>query len=317
METIEQIASTIRVVKEGKTHKAAPHITDGLVASKTPTRTGLVELTPQQALSIRVERVAYNGQVTGYQRMVTNLPHVRKIANAVIRGESIDPVTLGLDGGFLYAVDGHNRILAHIIARKPIRAIIEPMTYKERAARFAAQRFTQKLTADNLVLASNDKIANYIKDAIASEAHVWHPLVGLTGSPRHLSPSAAYDILVRYTLGIVGMGGSLGIKMDSLRIGKADLRDAPELSTMLLAIGTKQSNPLAYRPATIRALTDVAVMAVVRGNKNRNPLIERWCRHMPTFDWHAYAWATRMADIRPPLIAHWNKRLSPAQKISG
>lgn len=317
METIEQIASTIRVVKEGKSHKAAPHITDGLVASKPPNKTGLVELTPQQALSIRVERVAYNGQVVGYQRMHTNLNHVRRIANAILKGDSIEPVTLGLDGGYLYAVDGHNRILAHIIAKRPIRAVVDPMTYKERAARFAAQRYTQTLTSDNLVLASNDKIAGYIKDAIASEAHVWHPLVGITGSPRHLSPSAAYDILARYTLGLTGVSGSLGLKMPPARIARAELKDAPELATMLLSIGTKQTNPLAYRPATVRALTDVSVLAIVRGDKNRKPLIERWCRHMPLFDWHAYAWATRMADIRPPLIAHWNKRLSPAQKISG
>jgi hypothetical protein len=317
METIGDIAKTIRsVAPTGKAHKGTPFITEGMTPRNTPTKTGLVEITPEQALAIRVERVGFNGEVTGYQRPITNMTHVRRIAAAISKGRAVEPVTLGLDGGNLYAVDGHHRILAHVLARKPLRAVVDPMTYKQRAERFAAQRYRSNLTADNLVLASSDKIANYIKAAISHPDHPWHPLVGMTGNNKHISPNLAYECVGRYCAGIIGGGGSLVMRMPSERIMQLDLDQSSELAKMFLSVGTKLTNPYAYRPATARAFTDVAVLAIIRAERGRTQLIERWCRHMPGFDWQAYGWATRTADMRPALIAHWNKRLAAAQKIS-
>lgn len=317
--TIGEICEAIPQVKNGKLAPNAKFIpvSEGLIVRNAPTKSGLVQITPNQALGILVERVTVNGAVDGYQRNHFST-HARKIARALERGEDVGEVTLGLDGGKLYATDGQHRLIACVISRKPVWAVIRPMTKDKRADRFVSQRSARRVNADTIVLAGRNSIQSYIKDAIAARknggAHPWAEIVGEKHTSITMSPNVAYGALLAYTFGVFA-SGSLN-QFDTERINKTfKPKVGDELAQIFLTFGTKQTNPLAYRPAALRAITNASVAAYVRTGKRPDDFA-RWQKHMAAFDWPGYAWLTRSNDITHQLIVHWNKRLGPDRKVS-
>jgi hypothetical protein len=324
METIFEIAQGISQKSgAGKANKYSTSIVDGLTPVPTPRRTGIVELTREQALSIRVERVNFNdATVGGYQRPRTNLKKVWQISDMITRGGYVPKVELGLDGGFLYAVDGHHRILGHIIAGKPFLADVTPMTYAQRVEAFAVQRFQSKISADNLVLAADDKVSAYVRDAIENPDNPFHSLIGFTSSATKISPGMGWSIMARYSAKIVGSSISIGSHhafTQSLRsLSNKDVAtDCEELARLLACLGSKRANPIAFKPAALGSILDLAVVAIARKPQPHEYLVKRWISHMPAFPWKEHAHlAARSGELRAPLVHHWNKRLSEANKVT-
>jgi hypothetical protein len=322
MQTIYDIAQTIRVTSPtGKVGKSAPSIVEGKTPHKAPSKTGLITLTPNQILNVRVERLSLNGVVDGYQREHT-LSHCRRIAHKIQAGATIAPPTLALDGGHLYAVDGQHRCLGAVIAWKPLTVIVESLTKTQRSERFTDQRLAIRPSSDVVVLAGNDPVSKYLKDAIEAETSgVEHPLAGLVGfhsNTNHVGAGTMHQLVSSYINNNVGAGAVVRAWMQlslSEQRSRFSTELADEFALLIRAFGPKSmAHPVIHRPGTLRALTDIAVMAVRRSPK-KNEDIQRWQRRMPQFDWSGATWATRHMEIRPILTAWWNKRLPEGRKV--
>lgn len=320
MQTIEDIANTILKVdpRTGKVTNARKRISiaEGMTKRKPPLKPGLVDLTPEQALAVYVERVSVDGEgaVAGYQRRLT-IQHARRIARALAAGKDVGEVTLGLDNERLFATDGQHRLIACVIAKRPIKAVIRPMTKPQRAERFASQSQAKRVTADVLVLAGANPIHRYVQRAVASRSsgrdHTWANLVGEKSNLDVMGPSVAYQALVSYTTNNMV---AHSIAADDPRIGAFTAEVGDELAQLLHTFGTKRTNPLAFRPVAIRAIAATAVLAIMRTGRHSED-VARWTRHMAGFDWMGYAYLKRGPDITEHLVKHWNKRLSANKKI--
>lgn len=319
MKTVGDICDEIyRLGADGRVpQKGRIPVTRGLTKRAAPTKPGLVQITPEQALSVIIEHVSVNGTVEGYQRK-TNVGHARRIARALERGEDVGEVSLGLDGGRLLAPDGQHRLIGCVISRKPIWAVIRPMTTDARAKRFASQQQARRVSAEVLAMASSGAIQRYIQDAVVARKngtdHAWAKLVGAHNSAYVMGPHVAVSALTNYTLGL--RGSNHVNRVDEVRLNAAfNAKLGDELAQLLLTFGTKSTNPLAFRPSAVKAIADAAVLVIFKqGRKPQD--IARWERHMASFDWSGYAWVKSQRELSLFLIRHWNKRLGLDKKIS-
>lgn len=292
-------------------------VTKGLAIRDAPKKQGLVQITPEQALSIIVERVTVNGSIDGYQR-VQDITHARRIAAALRRGEDLAEVSLALDGNAVYADDGAHRLIACVIARKPIWATIRRRSSEQRAARFASQQKARRVGADVLALSSSTAIHRYVQDAVVARKngleHPWVPLVGAKNTSAVMGPHLAVSALANYSLAV--RGNNLLQRLDEQRIDEAfKPAQGEELARLFLTFGTKSTNPLAFRPAAVRAVADAAVTVIARQGWKKQD-VDRWTRHMASFDWAGYAWVRSSRELASVLIRHWNKRLSEDKRVA-
>lgn len=319
MQTFKEICDEIYKVDEktGKVPLRHPTpITQGMLVKNPPIKEGLVQITPEQALGIYIERLSVNGEIEGYQR-VQALPSARQIARLLRAGGEIPEVSLALDSGRVFADDGATRILGCIIARKPIWAVIRKRDYSARKKRFASQHMQRRISADVLALANDGIIFRYIQEAVVArkngQDHPWARIVGAKNSSIVMSPHVAVLSLTNYVLAI---RGNSSMRPEEERLRSAFSADKGiQLARVLLAFGTKSTNPLAFRPFAIRAITDAAVMIVAREGYRESD-VQRWERHMVSFDWSGYAWVRSSRELATQLIRHWNKRLGPDSRIA-
>lgn len=284
----------------------------GLKPTKPPTKTGLVQLTPEQAAGVFVEQVSANGLVEGYQRE-TFAVHAKKMAQALLDGDDLSEVTLAIDGGRVYAVDGQHRLVASVIARRSVWATIRPMTLARRAERFSNQNKARRVNVNVIVLASSNPIASYVKEAVGGNPdNPWSSLIGERSTDTKIGPGLANEIITTFCFGAMGRGSNRNPTAADFK--KFNRKRADELHALIAVAGSKRSNPSAFRPPSIRAMAAAAVICVARA-EDEKAAFGRWLRHMPSFDWIGYAYLTKEMDIRAALIRHWNKRLSPSSKV--
>lgn len=317
MLTVKEICDEIKKTeKHGKAMPNSVAVTRGMTIREAPKKEGLVQITPEQALSIYIERLNVNGAVEGYQR-VQDVNRCRRIADVLASGKDIAEISLGLDSGKLFCDDGGHRLIACVIARKPIWAVIRKRSFGARAERFANQRFARRVNADVLALAADGAIERYIQDAVVVRKnggdHPWATLVGHKNTQAVIGPAAAVGALTNYTLSIRGTSNH-----PSSALARASEMFSPaigeELARLYLAFGTKSTNPLAFRPIAIRAIADTAVLVIAREGRKATD-IQRWERHMSSFDWSGFAWVRSSTELVSVLIRHWNKRLGFDKKI--
>lgn len=317
MQTMYELCKQVKQTsKAGKATKTSPSIVEGLVVEKPPLKTGLVQLTPGQILGCYVERLEYNDRIGGYQRDF-KLPHVRRIAAAMARGAEVPEIALGLDGQRVFIDDGQQRACAAVIARKPLYAVIRIRSAEERRRRFGLQAQQRRISADVLALAGEGPAVDYVRAALEAKSqgrpHPWAELAGETGDHGQIGPHLFLQIVSAYALGLLVSPSALEMPVVEQR--KAFRTEhADELAGLIRVFGTRHTNPLAYRNAAVRAITDTAVLAV-RRNPAPADAAKRWARHMVTFDWAGHAWLTTNRPLRGVLVAHWNKRLAAASKI--
>lgn len=319
MPTIKEICDELYQLdpRTGKTPLRNPTpITKNMVIRAAPKKVGLVQITPEQALSIIVERVTVNGKIDGYQR-VQDQWQARRIAAALSRGEDIAEVSLALDKGNVYADDGAHRLMASVIAKKPVWGVIRERSPEQRAARFTNQSKARRPGSDVLALSGGSAIHRYIQAAVVARKngaeHPWAQLVGQKNTSAVMGPHLAVVALTNYALAIRGSNTS---RMDDERINRGFKPVmGEELARLFLTFGTKSTNPLAFRPAAIRGIADASVTIIAK--QGRKPAdIERWARHMATFDWAGYAWVRSSRELAIVLVRHWNKRLGDDKRIN-
>jgi hypothetical protein len=288
-----------------------PMVTDGMKPRRPPVEEGLYTLTPEQLLSLTVHTVSINGRVVGYQREL-DPTHARKIARKMRDGQPMPPITLALDGkGRCAIVDGQHRVVAAVIARLPLQAVIKRMTKEEQQQLFVGQRNAKSVDRNTLVLADHGPFGRYVQDAVCTTAHPWHPIVSANRhSKTKIGPFALYQLLIRYVGNAEGQGASHRAGMDQ----RWDQGLADELAPLIICFGNKQTNPLAFRPYTLQAI-GAAAMWVFRRNEPHAEDFDRWQKHMPAFpfaDWPHLRTQIQMTGV---LLDHWNKRLSESRRV--
>lgn len=313
MPTLYEIAKTIRRPEDlnGRAaHKASPSIADGIRPATPRLEEGTAWLSPAELLAIEVPVLSLNGSITGYQReKIDN--HVRAMARAMRQGKPFPAATIGMDeNGVPAFTDGQHRALAAVMAGVRLRVDVRQLTTAEQRALFAGQRRAKSVAKSVLVLAGSDPISTYVQDAFTSPTSPWEGLIGENGRGGQISAASLFDLVVNYAGNILSEGHSTG---------KADARFSPEaadeLSLLLRAFGTPQTNPAAFAAMPRRAITQAAVFIVMR--RGRRPEdIKRWMRHMPKFPFAEFPHIRSARHLRAELIRHWNKRLSEDQRVS-
>lgn len=319
MPTIKEICDELYQLdpRTGKTpFRNQTPVTKNMVIRAAPKKIGLVQITPEQALSIIVERISVNGKIDGYQR-VQDQQQARRIAAALKRGEDIAEVSLALDKGNVYADDGAHRLMASVIAKKPIWGVIRERSPEQRAARFTNQSKARRPGADVLALSGTSVVHRYVQAAVVARKngteHPWAQLVGQKNTSAVMGPHLATAALTNYALAVRGSNLQ---RMDDERVNRAFKPEmGAELARLFLTFGTKSTNPLAFRPAAVRGIADAAVTIIAKQGRKKQD-VERWTRHMSTFDWAGYAWVRSSRELASVLVRHWNKRLGDDKRIA-
>ncbi len=317
--TIYDICQHIQIAEDGRTHRSAKPVTTGMEPRPIEhiEKEGLYTLEPDEILTIHVEQVTEDadGNIVGFQRPLQNAS-ARAVARAIKAGRNIAPPTVALDEGCFYAPDGQHRLVGAVIAREPLKVSIELLNQKERIARFADQALSRKPSADVLILgrAGTDPVARYIRDGIEATNHdADHPLagyVGQVGTPYRIGVATTYSFLAPYALKRMAVGAEMGRRIQELSQTQrneitTDLLD--EGAGLLTIYGAKfHAHKLAYAPATVRALADLAV-TVVRRSDNPTEAADRWRRVMASFNFNTVkSDMTRHLEIRFLLAKKWN-----------
>jgi len=289
-----------------------PHALEGMKPRKPAVTEGLVLMSPEELLTVKIDVVSVNGQIVGYQRDF-NVKNARAVRDSLLKGEILPPVSLALDGhNNLWGVDGQHRMGGAILARIPLWATVQRLDKNQRRSMFLSQRAARRVAPDILTLAGTDPVARYVQEAVIDNANPWAPIVSANRTSKtRISPYSAYQLLLRYVFNVEGQAASYKKNMEALwDRGRAD-----ELAPLIQCFGDKQSNPLAFKPGAIQAIGATA-MWVFRRNARLQPADrDRWISHMPTFQFQRYLHHTTQQDKTDDLLNHWNKNLGPSRRV--
>lgn len=287
-------------------------VTDGLRPRKAPPQEGLHTFTPEELLTLHVQTVTVNGNVTGYQRDA-DARHARKVARAMLDGKPMPEIQVAVDGkGRMSIVDGQHRALAGVIARLPVTGIVKRMDKQTQAELFFGQRSAKTVDPNVLVLAGTSSYARYVQDALEGNRHPWNSIVSANRqSKTRISPYAMFQLIIRYVANTDTGGAKLSPQVEE----KWDRGLADELAPLIACFGNKQTNPLAFRPFAVQAIGATA-MWVFRRSPSHPDDCERWQRHMPTFAWDEWLHIRTQRFMVGHLIDHWNKRLSAERRVT-
>jgi hypothetical protein len=307
--TIFDIASKIPTLQNDRATKIP--VTKGLKPSAPPSKVGLVTLTPSQAASVVVPRLHLEaGEFSGYQRTI-NVRHARAIARAMDDGYPMPAVHLATDGngGDLVVVDGQHRLVASLISLVPIKAVIDVMDPEEQARLFTGQRSAATVNRSTMVLAGSTELDKYVQEACLCSAtgdpHPWSELVSWSpGGSRYLSAAQVHDLVGAYCANRLAHGG-----LHQNKTGLAfDQKLADELGTLLRQLGTRKTNPLAFKPMPVRSLASLAVLAIRRADPLRRAgEVDRWVKRMPGAPYSEWQWIRRDVEYLAQLVTYYNK----------
>lgn len=287
-------------------------VLDGLKPKRPPAKEGLHLFTPEELLTLIVPTIEVNGRVTGYQRE-PDLAHARRIADAMLAGKPFPPMNIALDGrGRFYDPDGQHRALGGVIARVSVWGVVRKMDKREQAELFFGQRKAKAVDPNVLTLSGTGPFERYVQEAVSSSGNPWSDVASANRrSKTRIGPYTMYQLLIRYVGNLEGQAtgrrGSIDERWDR---GLAD-----ELAGLISCFGDKQTNPLAFRPATLQAIGSTA-MWVFRRHERHPEDYERWQRHMPLFPFERYVHVRTQREMTDWLLVHWNKRLTGGRRVS-
>lgn len=317
--TIFELASQIpqvdlaRVGRVRGGSKNRPPVTQGLIPESFPTAPGLHEVTPEQLASLRVPKIEVNGDIRGFQREKVN-QHVRSIARALVDGEEMPPLIISIfPDGNAYVDDGQHRALAAIVVRQKLEVVVKHRTIEQARKLFANQSKARGVKSDDTLLTGDSALELYIQDAVTTDGHPWSQLVAPYKSDKKMTPTTMAIMVGAYVFNTLNQGVNFYVSRDA---NDFDTRLADQLAGFVEVFGTKATNPLAFRGRTLRAIAYAAIY-IFRRNPNVQPGdVERWKKHMPSFDFgkypHLIGKETEMALM---LVEHWNKRLNESRKV--
>lgn len=300
-------------------------IVKGINPKTPPLTEGVHMLTPEEAAGMLIDPLTIKSAKTGYQRQ--RVPtHARKIAKAQQAGFKFPVVEYAIytdpNTGKKVAevVDGQHRLLGTIISGVPSPAvgrIIEDE--QERKQLFVDQRKAAFVNREYTIFASDLKCDEFLVDAVLraddDPKTPWTRLVGIrgkTGTRAHYIPiTTAREMIASYVLQKHTHGAAHD---DEILQRLWNEMAADELAELVGVFGTKASNPLAFSSHALRGITYCAI-ACIRKQGSSEADVERWKRHMPSFQFTEYAHLRKSGQIRDMLITHWNKRLRGKNRI--
>lgn len=318
--TIYELASSINTVhidrlgRWGGGRKNAPPVTQGLVPEPFPVREGYFQATPEQIASLRVPIIEVSDEVRGFQReKITQ--HVRKIAAALRDGEEMPPLILSIfPNDQVYVDDGQHRALAALVVRMPLDVVVKRRTVEQARKLFAAQGKARNLRTDDVLLTGDSPLEEYIQDALTTDSHPWAHLVATHGSSTSkMSPTTMANMVGAFVYNALNQGVR---HYTSRPEDEFDRRKADLLAELIDVFGNRSTNPLAFRGRTLRAVAYAATYIFQRNPNSKPEDVERWKRHMPTFDFAKYPHLlTKESDMSLALVEYWNKRLPEERRI--
>lgn len=314
--TLYEIAKGIQKAdpKSGKVNQNSPSIVEGLKPKKPPMQEGYHIFGPEELASLLVPRqeLTENHTIAGFQRDITR-PHIRRIAVDLEKNEPMPVLEIALYRNALWAVDGQHRGLGAILARENMPVVIRHMTADEMKKLFASQAKARRVNPSTLILSSDNPFAEYVQDAVTASNVRDNPWFGMvthkTSSQTQLTPAQVFEAIAKYVSSIIGTHTGNVVDKKVFEREKAD-----ELAYLFRAFGTKRTNPWAFRPIAVRAITYAAVLIIRRQGSIAEDL-RRWQNHMPQFPWEEYAHLRKSKDLALALIGHWNKRLHARNKV--
>ena len=323
--TVFELASQIpqidlRSDARGRGRKNQPFVTHGLVPEKFPVQEGYFTATPEQLASLRVPKIQVDDDIQGFQREKTN-SHARKIARAMLAGVEMPPLILSIfvdDEGnpladYVAVVEGQHRAIGAIIARMPVEVIVKKRTVNQARELFTNQSRAKNLKADDTLLTGNSPVELYIQDAVTSDDHPWSDLVAPGNSDRKMTPTTMAVIVGSFVHNTMNMGTNYHTSRPEHEF---DMNQADRLASLIRSFGTKATNPLAFRGRSLRAIAFAAVYVFRRNANLKDGDVERWKRHMPTFDFAKFPHLlTKESELALALVDHWNKRLPEERKV--
>lgn len=315
--TIYQLAAQIQQVDltraRGNTNRFANPITDGLTPEPFPVIEGYRIVTPEQLATLRVPVIEVGNEIKGFQREKVN-GHVRKIARALLDGEEMPPLIISIfPDGNAYVDDGQHRALAGIMVRRPLEVVVKHRTVEQARKLFAAQGRAKSLRSDDTLLTGNSPLELYIQDALTSDDHPWSGLVTPSRNTHNRMTPTTMAVIV----GAFGYNSlSNSVSAHTRRPDEFDERLGAQLAEMVKAFGNATTNQLAFKGRTLRAISYAAVHIFRRNPNLKEGDLDRWKRHMPSFDFgkfpHLLGKETEMSLM---LVEHWNKRLPDERKV--
>jgi hypothetical protein len=308
--SVYKIGKTIQRSVDGRVNKNSPSIVEGLKPKKRILSEGYHVLSPDElaGLLIPTQEVS-DGKIHGFQREAKK-PHIRKASKAIAEGTIMPVAEIGIYQNSNWIVDGQQRAFAAIIAGESLAVVARKMSAGQMHDLFANQQKQLRINPSLLVLSANDEFSEYVQDAATSSDHVWTNLVssGISSSTK-MNAKQAFDSIVMYVGDALGAHVARNIGHYTFNREKAD-----ELGKLFSAFGTKKTNPVAYRPIAIKAITYSAIL-IIRRNGSTAKDIDRWINHMPKFPFNEYMAITRSKDLSVMMIRHWNKRLQANSRI--
>jgi len=317
--TIYELASTINYVdhnllgRAGGGRKNANSIAMGLIPEPFPATEGYFVVSPAQLASLRVPKIEVGTDIKGFQRDKMN-SHARKIARSLLDGIEVPPITVSIfPDGEAYIGDGQHRALAAIIADKPMEVVVKRRTVEQARKLFAAQSQARKVKRDDTLLTGDSAIELYIQDALTSDDHPWSDLVAVNKSNTKMTPTTMATMLGSFVFNTFNQGVNYYTGKDDKEF---DLKQANLLATLIRAFGVRSTNPVAFRGRTLRAIANSATYIFRRNPNSTEKDVERWQRHMPSFDFGRYPHLlNKESELTIELVNHWNKRLPDERKV--
>lgn len=319
--TIYELATQIgqvdleRIGRPGGAKKNAAPITSGLVPEPFPIKEGYFTASPQQLASLRVPKIEVNGSVKGFQREKVN-SHVRKIAKAMMEGDEMPPLIISIfPDDQAYVDDGQHRALAGIMVRRSLEVVVKRRTIDQARKLFTNQGKAKGLKSDDTLLTGDSPVELYIQDAVTSDNHPWSDLVApyRGGTTYKMTPTTMAQMVGSFVFNAFNQGVNFYTTRPEEQF---DEKLANRLSGLVRVFGGKQTNPLAFRGRSLRAIAYAATWIFRRNPSLREQDWDRWVKHMPTFDFARYPHLlTKEVDLAYALIDHWNKRLPEDRKV--
>lgn len=321
-ETIYGIASKIDKRdrnQRGRTRKGFP-ITENLTPIPFKNEVGFRKVMPEELASLLVPTAHRTSRgYEGYQRGIKPA-HAFNIAWAMEDGDEIPNIQVSLDEfGRAYITDGQHRVLAAIIANKPLEVRVRERSAEDARKLFANQTFAKRVDKSHMVLVAEDKMALYVQDALVNTVHPWHKMVHETNSNK-IQPSVMHRQVTMFGCNVIGSmtADYIDRVQTQFDIGRAD-----DLARLLGVFGTdanggfdRRNCPDAFRQTNLGALTQAAVHILIRAdNIHPGPDRERWLRHMAQFNWAQNRDIRNQRKMVIALLDHWNKRLQPNRQV--
>lgn len=310
--TVFDLASEIRRTdSKGNVTKVSPPVTEGIKPKKFPLKEGYQVLKPEEVSSMLVPtQELVDGKIHGFQRPVKNY-HARRIAEAIMEGKPLPAIEAALYRNAVWVVDGQNRAIGSIIAGREVPVLIRHLNADEMRNLFVDQSKGKAVNPSIIVLSASNDFAEYVQDAVTdSSNHPWGNMVThRISSEKHITPFQMYSSVLGYVTSTLGR--HVTELADSAEFNKTY---ADELAVLFKAFGTKTSNPIAFRPVGIKAMSYSAV-TIIRRQGSRKADVDRWVDWMPRFPWEEYMGIRKSKELAVMMIRHWNKRLHDSNKI--